>query len=240
MDEVLHPPGKRTPRYILAAVIPVLWVLAMWIVYLLDQEMGLKLKRYGLVPRDTDGLLGVVTSPMLHGSFEHLINNSIPALVLGWSLFYFYKEISGRVLLISWIGTGLLVWVSARHSVHIGASGVVYALTAFLFVSGFLRKHKSLMAISFMVTFLYGSLIWGVLPIEIGVSWESHLWGGLVGVFLAILFRKIGLQKPVHDWGEEDEDEAIGPTQIPVRIIYHEPGSAPRSLDPGAVDSSGQ
>jgi membrane associated rhomboid family serine protease len=242
MNESDHSETKRTPRYALAAVIPVLWVAAMWVVYLLEVELDLNLKPYGLVPRDSNGLVGIATSPMLHGSMEHLINNSIPALVLGWSLFYFYKEISLRVLVISWVVTGLLVWISARPSVHIGASGVVYALTAFLFVSGFLRKHKSLMAISFIVTFLYGSFIWGVLPLKIGVSWESHLWGGIIGVVLAIVYRKIGLQKPVHDWGEEDDDEDgsfdDSQRQVPVTIIYHPSGSGPIRMDPGTADSS--
>lgn len=238
MEQLLNTELKRTPRYVLAGVIPVFWLMLMWGVHLLDLELGLNLRRYGLRPLDWSGSVGVLTSPLLHGSFEHLINNSVPALVLGWSLFYFYKEISLRVLLISWIGTGILVWLTARPSVHIGASGVVYALTAFLFVSGFLRRHKSLMAISFIVTFLYGSFIWGVLPLKIGVSWESHLWGGLIGVVLAIVYRKIGLQKPVHDWGEDDDSDEDGAGRIPVTIIYHPTGSAPVRLDPGSADSS--
>ena len=165
MSEQVEP--VRTSRLILAGVIPVMWVMLMWAVHLLNLEFDLGLRRYGLIPREWEGLWGILAAPLLHASsgLEHLINNSIPALVLGWCLFYFYKEMSLSVLAISWIGTGILVWIFGRESVHIGASGVVYALTGFLLVSGFMRGHKGLVALSFAVVFMYGSLVWGVLPI---------------------------------------------------------------------------
>ena len=228
-----------------------IWVMLMWAVHLLNLEFDLDLRRFGLIPREMEGLWGILAAPLLHSSngFEHLINNSIPALVLGWCLFFFYKEMSLSVLLISWIGTGILVWIFGRESVHIGASGVVYALTGFLLVSGFMRGHKGLVALSFAVVFMYGSLVWGVLPVQRGVSWESHLFGGLIGCALAYVYRNIGTQKPVHTWPDEDdeeEDDPNAPWRLPedrpmpqrtmrprVTIIYHEKGKGPKPLDPG-------
>ncbi len=245
-------PPKRTSRLILAALIPLLWVIVMWTVFLLNEHLGLGLKNYGLIPREWAGLLGIFTSPLLHSTIEHIVNNSIPALILGWCLFFFYKEVAVKVLTISWLLTGLLVWFTARTSIHIGASGVVYALAGFLFVSGFLRQHKRLVALSLVVTFLYGGMIWGVLPLSgTGISWESHLLGGLVGAVLALVYRKVGLQKPVYVWPEEedDEDDPNAPwNQDPntprvhrprrVTVVYHQPGKTPEKLDPGNSDVS--
>lgn len=239
---------QRTSRIILAGVIPVAWVMLMWAIHMLNLELALGWKSFGIIPRNVDGLIGVIGAPLLHSGFEHLINNSIPALVLGWCLFYFYKEVSLQALLISWVVTGLFVWLFGRESIHIGASGVVYALTGFLFVSGFIRKHKSLMAVSFAVTFLYGSLIWGILPTQQGVSWESHLFGGVVGFVLAYIYRNIGLQRPEVEWPDDDEedDDPNAPWKLPhqrstttaprVTVIYHEQGQGPNTLDPGSTD----
>ncbi len=191
-----------------AAVLPVLAVLLLWIILGFDEVYGMKLDQFGIYPRTLIGLRGIVLAPFIHGGVEHLFNNSIPLLLLGWALMYFYPKASGRVVLVSWLTTGLWVWVMGREAFHIGASGIVYALATFIFFSGVFRRNRSLMALSLIVTFLYGSLWWGVLPIQQGVSWESHLAGGIVGILLAWFYRKVAPSHVAPATAEEpDEDE---------------------------------
>lgn len=189
---------------------PALVVLFLWIVYLLDQTFELDLYRFGILPRTIRGLGGILTSPFIHGDAEHVLNNSIPLLVLGSSLLYFFPRVAGRVVLVSWLVSGLWVWISARSSFHIGASGVVYGLAAFLFTSGLIRKQRTLMGLSMLVVFLYGSLLWGIFPIVPRISWESHFWGGAAGVVMAYLYRHIPAAvrdpKPIT-WDEDEDDD---------------------------------
>lgn len=153
------------------------------------------------------GLRGILFSPLIHSDLKHLFNNSIPLLVLGASLYYFYKELAFRLFFYSWMLSGLYTWISARYAMHIGASGLVYALFGFLLVSGFIRKNSSLIAISFLSAFLYGSLIWGILPWDKTMSWEGHFWGLLIGIVMAFYYRKTGLQKKLYSWDLEEEEE---------------------------------
>jgi len=197
-----------------SAILPFVAVVLMWSVFLLDHELNLGLSRFGILPREWKGLLGILTAPLLHGDYEHVFNNSVPVLLLGWCLMYFYPRIAGRVVLVSWIVGGFIVWLSARGNYHIGASGVVYGLTAFLFVSGFLRRQRTLMALSLLVAFLYGGLVWGLLPIVMRISWESHLWGGIAGAALAWVYRAVppAVQDPRPQFlDEEEEDDPVAP-----------------------------
>ena len=191
-------------------------------------QYDLNLYKYGVYPRNPSGLKGVLFSPFLHSGFEHLINNSIPILVLGTSLFYFYKDLAGKVIFWSWLMAGIWLWVSGRENFHIGASGIVYALASFLFFSGLFRRQKQLIAISLLVTFLYGSMVWGILPIEEGISFEGHLWGAVSGLVLAIYFKKQGPQRKKYDWEleDDDDDEVIFEEVVPndhsdIKINYH-------------------
>jgi len=167
---------------------------------------------WGVYPRSLHGLKGIITAPFIHGSFNHLINNSVPLFTLTMGLLYFYKKIAYRLLLVFWLVTGILIWLLARPSYHIGASGVVYALATFIFFSGIIRKNVNLLALSLLVAFLYGSMVWGVFPIKIGVSWEAHLFGALTGLVCSILYRNQGPppQKPSWMMQEEDDDEDEG------------------------------
>lgn len=209
-DEQAAPERPRERKLATSAVLPAIVVVLLWCVYLLDGGFGLELYRYGVFPRTAHGLVGVLAAPLVHGDLEHLLNNSIPLLVLGWSLMYFFPRLAGRVVLASWIISGMLVWVSARASYHIGASGVVYGIAAFLFTSGLLRGQRTLMGLSLLVVFLYGSLLWGMFPIVPRISWESHFWGAAVGVATAYLFRRVPAAvqdpKPIT-WDESDVDE---------------------------------
>lgn len=212
MQKLYNQPVDHDSRRLLTALIPPALVVAlMWVVLGFDLVYKLDLARYGILPRTVTGLRGIVFAPFLHGGVEHLLNNSLPLLVLGWLTVYFYPKASGRVVLVSWLAVGLWVWAMGRESHHIGASGIVYALAGFHFFSGLFRRRIALMAISLIVVFLYGSMWWGVLPIQPGVSWESHLFGGIVGSLLAWWYRKVppAHVPPPRVEEEEDDDDDI-------------------------------
>ena len=201
-----NPSGEKN-RLLRSMVIPVIFVLIMWLVKSIEIFFDLNFSHFGILPLKARGILGIVTAPFIHGDLKHLFNNSIPILVLGSTLFYFYREVAKNVLALSIFITGIWVWVFAREAWHIGASGVVYSLAAFLFTSGVIRRHPRLMAISLLVTFLYGSLVWGILPIQDRVSWESHLMGLVSGVLLAYHFRSFGPQRKKYEWEMEEDEE---------------------------------
>lgn len=192
-------------------VIPACIVAVMWTVMIVETALDLNLECFGLRPHLIQGLVGILTLPFLHGSWEHLISNSIPILVLGTALYYCYPTLANRVMLITWLASGLLTWcIGNPNSIHIGASALVYGLNLFLIASGFIRGNRMLIVISLIMVFLYGSFIWGMIP-ELAelqsISWEGHLSGAIVGIVLAFLFRKEGPQKEIHHW-EEDETES--------------------------------
>ena len=182
----------------------------------LEDYFQVRWTKYGVLPRSLDGFLGVILSPFIHGDWKHVFNNSIPLLVLLTSLRYFYKDIAKEVFLWSWFMSGLWLWVIGRPSFHIGASGIVYALASFLFFSGLIRKHTRLMAVSFVVVFLYGSMVWGVFPIKEHISWEGHLSGGIAGIILAWWFRLEGPPKQKYQYEIDEELE-----EDKVNIEYH-------------------
>ncbi|MCK5338608.1 MAG: rhomboid family intramembrane serine protease [Bacteroidales bacterium] len=189
---------------------PTVFLLVIWTVAIAEYLLGVRFVEYGLYPRTTDGAIGILTMPLIHADFNHLFANSVPIFVLGASLFYFYRSIALRVFILIYLFSNIWVWGMGREAYHIGASGLVYGLAAFLFVSGLIRKEPRLMAISMFVAFLYGSLIWGIFPElfpEKNISWEGHLMGMLAGVIFAIYFRKRGPQKRRYSWDFEDEQE---------------------------------
>lgn len=201
-----NPDDRRGLQFIAK---PLLFILLLWIVFWADSSFMLGLYEYGILPRHPEGLLGILSSPFIHGSLTHLSNNSIPLLMLGMGLFYFYPRIAGIVILVSWLLSGLIVWVIGRENYHIGASGLIYSWAAFIFLSGLLRRQPQLLALSLLVVFLYGSLVWGVFPLKDGVSWEAHLAGGISGFLLAIRYRKMGPRPRRYSWEEPDMEEPL-------------------------------
>ena len=161
--------------------LPLLFVFAIWFIYWVEIKFGYNFNKYGVGPRELMGLRGVFGSPFIHSNTQHLFNNSIPLFVLSASLFYFYKEVAKKVLLYGAFFTGLITWIIARPSYHIGASGVVYLLFSFVFFSGLIKKHYRLVAMSLITIFLYGSMVWYLFPVKEGISWEGHLSGFIVG-----------------------------------------------------------
>ena len=194
-------------RFYLSLYIPVLIIVVIWLVFALDQILELELFYWGIYPRDFSGLKGIIFSPFIHGSLKHIIANSIPVFVLTTGLFYFYRDLAFKVLIFSILISNLLVWGMARPSYHIGASGLIYSLAGFLFLSGVIRRHAGLMALSLIVVFQYGSLVWGIFPLEEKVSWEGHLMGLFVGFILAWVFRKRGPQVQKFSWETSDEPD---------------------------------
>jgi membrane associated rhomboid family serine protease len=186
---------------------PALFVLAIWMIELVERTLGLNFAKYGLFPLEWEGLRGIILSPLIHSGFKHLFNNSVPILVLGTALFYFYRALSYRIFFLIYLLSGLWLWFFGRQSYHIGASGLVYGLASFLFFSGIFRKYFRLMAISLLVVFLYGSLIWGIFPIRAHISWEGHLMGGIAGLILAVFYKNQGPQRPKYSWELEEEEE---------------------------------
>lgn len=134
-------------------------------------------------------------------------------LFLGTALFMFYRRVAFQVLLLGTVLTGLWVWAGARESFHIGASGVVYVLAAFVFFSGVFTRNKRMMGLSLITVFVYGSMVWGVFPLEDGVSWESHLFGGIAGLLLAFIYRQEGPEKKMYSW-DYDGDYSPIPEEI--------------------------
>ncbi len=190
---------------------PVFIVLSIWIAYWMDIRFDIFFNRWGIHPQRVEGLRGIVFGPFIHGSVKHLFNNSVPLLVLGTALFYFYRDIRWKVLIYGTLITGLFTWIIGRPALHIGASGIVYMLAAFLFFKGIFSKRYQLTALSFAVVFLYGSLLWYLFPIDPKISWEGHLSGFVVGIGFALLFRQNPVENKKYDWEREDYNEEDDP-----------------------------
>ncbi len=185
------------------AILVVVFILVKLAEITFDTQFG----QYGIFPRKTSGLIGIFTFPFIHADWKHLTNNSTAILILGTMLYHFYRELASKTLLWVYLLSGVWLWMGGRPNFHIGASGIVYALFSFLFVSGLLRRHLKLMALSLLVVFLYGSLVWGVLPIDHSISYEGHLFGLLAGIVVAIVYRQQGTQRPKYSWDLEEEEE---------------------------------
>ncbi len=227
-------------------VFPAILLAFLWLIKLTEIIFRIDFSEYGIYPQHIEGLKGILFSPLLHSNLAHLSANSVPLFVLTAGLFYFYEKKALRILIFSWLITGFWVWVFAKDTgIHIGASGIVYALAAFHFVSGLLKKEPRMMAFSMLVVFLYGGLVWGMIPNflpEKNISWESHLLGMLAGSLLAFFYRDSGPQRKEYLWDEEDENDSVDysiitdenatepagernspsdPVSAPVQIVYH-------------------
>jgi len=203
---------KKIFRY--SMVFPALFLAAFWLVFIIETILDNSFTEFGIYPRTLEGLRGIVFSPFLHGSFNHLAANSVPFFVLSVALFYFYRNLAWRIFWLVYLFSGICVWVGAREAWHIGASGLIYGLGSFLFFSGILRNDVKLLTISIIVVFLYGGMFWGIFPIEPGISWESHLWGSASGFVLSLIYRNQGPQRPHFEW-EDEKDEDSEPETAP-------------------------
>lgn len=190
---------------------PLLLLIVEWLVFWYQIRVDYGIKAYGIRPQKLDGLLGIFSSPFLHGDINHIYNNSIPLFVLSLALFYFYKKIAWKVILYGILLSGSLTWLIASSGNHIGASGLVYVLVSFIFFKGIFAKYYRLIALSLMVIFLYGSMIWYVFPIKAGMSWEGHLSGLITGFVFALIFRKQVAKPERYKWEQPDYNEEDDP-----------------------------
>ena len=188
-------------------VFPLFFVLFIWTVFWFEVRFGFDFTTSGILPRTLSGLKGVVFSPFIHSSVKHLYNNTFPLIILLAALFFFYAKISWKVIFYGILLSGSLTWVFAREAYHIGASGLIYVLVSFIFFKGVFAKYYRLIALSLMVVFLYGSLLWYVFPIDDKISWEGHLSGFMTGLFLSVVFKQKIPEAEKYDWEEETDDE---------------------------------
>ncbi len=201
-------PLKFTPEVIM---IPLLAILALWFVFWLEARFGIRFVRWGIYPLKMEGLKGILFGPFIHSGVKHLFNNTIPLFVLMAALFYFYHPVRWKVLLLGGLFTGIATWFIARPAWHIGASGVIYMLAAFLFFRGIFSRQFQLTALSLLVVFLYGGMLWYLFPIDPKISWEGHLSGFFVGFALALVFRKSHVKNKKYEWEKEDYDSENDP-----------------------------
>lgn len=179
----------------------------MWIIKCYEFFLNVSFVSFGIYPRNISGLKGLFFSPFIHKDFQHLFNNTIPLLILGSMLWFFYKKIAHKIFFWLFFISGLWTWVIGRASFHIGASGLIYALASFIFISGIIRKNPNLSAVSLIVIFLYGGLFWGIFPLEVAISWEGHLSGFIAGILVAIYYQKEGPSRKKYNWEIEEELE---------------------------------
>ena len=207
--------GKPDPRYTqskkaranfrLAMRLSLVFIGILWTIFILDAVFGLRLGRFGLRPGSVAGLVGVITAPLLHANFQHILSNTLPMVISMTATLYLYPNSALRVIPAVWLGSGLLAWFIGRPSLHLGASGLIYGLLAYVFVSGILRRDMRSISVSLLVGFLYGSMVWGVLPTRPNMSWEMHLTGAVMGVLMAFVYMKWDRVPIVrYDWEDDD------------------------------------
>ncbi|WP_053972115.1 rhomboid family intramembrane serine protease [Mangrovimonas sp. ST2L15] len=192
-------------------VYPLLFVLSIWVVFWAEVRFGFNFTRLGIYPLAVKGIPGIALSPLIHSGLTHLLHNSLPLLILSAALFYFYRPIAWKVIIFGILLSGFMTWLIGRPSYHIGASGLIYVLVSFTFFKGIFAKHYRLIALSLMVVFLYGGMIWYTFPIKDEISWEGHLSGFLVGLFFALVFRKQIAKPKKYEWEKDDFNEDDDP-----------------------------
>lgn len=199
-------PSPESIRFKYSVAYTLSFVFLLWVIKALEWALSFDFGIFGIHPRTLSGTFGIITGPLVHGDYMHLISNSFPLILLGIGIFYFYDKIAVEVFFWIYFVTGLCVWAMARDAYHIGASGIVYGLVAFMLFSGLFRRDTASIAIALIVVFLYGGMFYGVIPSDPHISWESHLMGSFTGVFCAFFFRNSPLpaNKIMHDPEEED------------------------------------
>ena len=185
------------------------FVVLLWIIHLMNWGLDADLSPFGLRPRELSGLLGIFSAPLVHSDFAHLFANSVPLATVGVAMLFLYPQSTPRVLPVVYLGPGVLVWMFGRGSVHLGASGLVYGLVSYVLLAGLLRRDRRAIAASLLVVFLYGSLAWGVLPIQPGVSWETHLSAAVIGALLALALRRLDIPpRKRYVWEDQAAEDA--------------------------------
>lgn len=186
-------------------------IYTLWLIRIADDMFSLELYRWGIYPRELSGLTGLLLGPLIHGSTVHLFANTLPLFVLGTAIVYVYPRSARMAIPVILLASGLGVWLFGRPSYHVGASGLAHGLMFFLFTIGVLRRDRPAMALSMLVFFLYGGMVWGIFPREPGVSFEAHFFGAVTGLALAFLLRNHDPAPPEkkYNWEDEEEDDPV-------------------------------
>tara|TARA_Y100000589_G_scaffold183657_1_gene173964 strand:- start:19 stop:645 length:627 start_codon:yes stop_codon:yes gene_type:complete len=182
-------------------------LIIIWSVKLFEIVFDYNFTEYGVLPRNFNGLIGILFSPLIHSDVNHLLSNSLPVIILCLLIFNFYSQIAKKIFIYLYFISGLWLWCIGRESFHIGASGLIYAMASFLFFSGILRKNSQLSAVALLVIFIYGGLFWGLFPIDKNVSWEGHLTGFIAGILVSFICRKDGPKRKKYNWEIEEDLE---------------------------------
>ncbi|MCP3927965.1 MAG: rhomboid family intramembrane serine protease [Bacteroidetes bacterium] len=199
---------NRPNRFMQSFSFPLKFLALIWGIHILQFITRIDLGYLGVYPKRLFGLKGVIFSPLIHADFHHLISNSVPLLALTVMIMFFYRKVAIKSFFMIYVLTGLAVWIFARQVFHIGASGVVYGLVSFVFWNGIFRKNLKSIILALIVTVLYSGYFAGILPNQEGISWESHLLGGLVGIFVSYWYKEDieKDEKPTkYSWEEEEE-----------------------------------
>jgi membrane associated rhomboid family serine protease len=195
------------------------FILVLWTIKLCEVMFGFNLFLLGVLPRSHDGLIGILTAPLIHGSWQHVMSNTLPMLLLGSILLFGYPRSRWWSLGIIWLLSGMGVWLFGRESYHFGSSGLSHGVFFFLLISGLLRRDRRSVALLMIAFFMYSGMILSIFPGEPGVSFEYHLFGALAGVLCAVIFRhwepkperkSFPWQRKPDDLNEEEEDPVIG------------------------------
>ncbi len=172
----------------------VIWIFGslavMWVVEIINGFIGHRLSLWGILPRTTPGLIGIPLSPFLHGSFNHVLSNTIPFLVLGGLVGLRGGQKLVGISLFIIVAGGAGVWLLGRPAIHVGASGLVFGYFGYLVANGWFDRRPLSILAAIAVIVVYGSLVFGVIPTTGFVSWEAHLFGLLAGVLAARLTRR--------------------------------------------------
>jgi membrane associated rhomboid family serine protease len=199
---------QLTRQHVLESLrFPLVAVAIIWLVHLWQVTEGFDPGAYGIMSRRAWGLRGIVTAPLIHGSWKHLISNTLPLFALTFISLYFYRKVAMRAFWLIYFLTGASVWLFARPVSHIGASGVIYGLVAFMFWNGIFRRSLRSIVLAAIVMLLYSGMFMGILPDQEGISWESHLIGSLAGIFAAFLFKGELEDEETKDTGNPFADE---------------------------------
>lgn len=211
--------AQARAHFRLAAKLALGFVALLWLIHGMNWATDADPAAFGVRPRQLAGALGIVSAPLVHGDFAHLVANTTPLAVAGTAMLFLYPNASLRVLPAVYLGPGIAVWVFGRDSAHLGASGLVYGLVAYVFVAGLLRSDRRAIAASLVVAFMYGSLAWGVLPTREPVSWETHLAAALIGIALAFALRRLDVTpRKRYAWDDEDDASSGEPSPEPTDV----------------------
>ncbi len=193
----------------LSALFLLLFIGFLWLLKSIEIMTGLSLVEFGIYPGRISGLIGILLAPLIHGSVEHLVANTLPIFILGVCILHIYPRSAFQTLPILYLASGIGVWLFARPVYHIGASGLTYGMMFFIFIIGILRRDRLAIAVSMLVFFLYGGMIWGILPRDPAISFEYHFFGAMTGIILAFIMKDRDLKIPEkkYDWDDATDDE---------------------------------